>query len=349
MRILALITQVPFVRGGAEFHAEGLIRSLIAAGHQAEIVTIPFKWYPADRILDHMLACRLIDLSEACGDRIDRVIGLKFPAYLMPHPNKVMWVLHQHRSAYDLWQSPLDDLSLFPDGTQVRQSIIQADNQAFAESRANFTNSGNVSRRLKQFNGIDASPLYHPPPGAEQFHSATSADYFFFPSRLNVMKRQALVLEALALTQYPVKVKFAGRSDDRAMQQTIEERIQALNLGDRVTFLDAISEADKIYHYAHCLGVIYPPLDEDYGYVTLEAMLAAKPVITCADSGGPLEFVLDHVTGLIAQPQPAALAAALDQIWDDRHQATQWGKAGRDRYDSMNISWNNVVEQLLTV
>ena len=39
------------------------------------------------------------------------------------------------------------------------------------------------------------------------------------------------------------------------------------------------------------LGVIFPPLDEDYGYVTLEAMLAAKPVITCTDSGGPLEFV----------------------------------------------------------
>jgi glycosyltransferase involved in cell wall biosynthesis len=349
MRVLALTTQVPFVRGGAEFLAEGLLRSLIAAGHEAELVAIPFKWYPPDRILDHMLACRLLDLSESCGDSIDRVIGLKFPTYLIPHPRKVMWLVHQHRSAYDLWQSPLDDLSRFPNGTQVRQSIIQADHQAFAESQGNFTIAENVSRRLKQFNGVDSTPLYSPPAGAEQFHSAEATDYLFFPSRLNVMKRQQLVIEALALTQYSVKVKFAGRSDDLTMRQTLEERIDKLNLGDRVTFLDAISEADKIYHYAHCLGVIYPPLDEDYGYVTLEAMLAAKPVITCTDAGGPLEFVLDQITGLVAQPQPESLAAAMDQVWDDRQQAAQWGKAGRDRYDSMNISWNNVVDQLLAV
>src|SRR5439155_3184295 len=67
---------------GAEIHAEGLLQALRVEGHEAEIVAVPFKWYPPERILETMLACRLLDLTESAGTRVDRVIGLKFPAYL---------------------------------------------------------------------------------------------------------------------------------------------------------------------------------------------------------------------------------------------------------------------------
>jgi hypothetical protein len=67
LRILIATVRVPFVNGGAEIHAEGLCRALREAGHQAEIIAIPFKWYPPERILDQMLACRLLDLSETVG------------------------------------------------------------------------------------------------------------------------------------------------------------------------------------------------------------------------------------------------------------------------------------------
>src|SRR5205823_9782786 len=87
MRVVIATVQVPFIRGGAELHAEVLREALLAAGHQAEIVAVPFKWYPAQTILDHMLACRLFDLSEVAGTRVDLLIGLRFPAYLIPHPN----------------------------------------------------------------------------------------------------------------------------------------------------------------------------------------------------------------------------------------------------------------------
>ena len=99
--------------------------------------------------------------------------------------------------------------------------------------------------------------------------------------------------------------------------------------------------------YARCLGVLFPPIDEDYGYITLEAMLARKPVITCTDSGGPLEFAIHHRTGIIADPTPAALAAAMDSLWEDCERARQWGDAGRQRYDDLKIDWKNVVEKLL--
>ena len=122
MRIAILTTQCPFVIGGAELHAKSLERALREAGHQAEIVTMPFKWYPSTTILDHMLAARAMDVSEFNGVRVDLAIALKFPAYFMQHPNKVYWVLHQHRQAYDLWDSGHTDLFDDPDGRMVREA-----------------------------------------------------------------------------------------------------------------------------------------------------------------------------------------------------------------------------------
>ena len=121
MKVLVVTSGVPFIRGGAEILADNLCQALSAAGHTAELIFIPFKHYPPSRIPEHMLACRLLDQTETCGVRIDRVIGLKFPAYLTPHPNKVIWLLHQHRTAYELWDHPMaGDLIHHPDGPVVR-------------------------------------------------------------------------------------------------------------------------------------------------------------------------------------------------------------------------------------
>ena len=347
MRIVIATTQVPFIRGGAEAHAEGLRDALCRAGHEAEIVAVPFKWYPPEKILDHMLACRLLDLTEAAGTPVDLLVGLKFPAYLIPHPNKVVWVLHQHRTAYDLWDHPLGDLIYAPDGAEVRDAIRQADRTHLTRARAVFANSANVAARLKQYCDITSEPLYHPPPGAEKFYSAPAEAYFFFPSRLCQPKRQALVVEALAHTRHHVSVRFAGTPDRPGYDAELAELARKLKVEKRVEWLGPVSEEEKRRQYAHALGVIYPPIDEDYGYVTLEAMLSAKPVVTCADSGGPLEFVAHGGTGLVAEPTPEALAAALDELWEDRARAETFGRRARARYDELNISWAGVVRRLL--
>jgi glycosyltransferase involved in cell wall biosynthesis len=347
MRILITTTQVPFIRGGAEVHAEGLRDALRRSGHEAEILAIPFKWYPPEKILDHMLACQLLDVTEVAGTKVDRVIGLKFPAYLIPHPNKVLWILHQHRTAYELWDHPLSDLVYFPNGRHVREVIQQADRKLIPQAKAVFANSRNVAHRLKKYCDIESTPLYHPPPDAEKFFSGPAENYLFFPSRLCIPKRQALVLEALAHTRSPVRICFAGTSDQPSYADELKSVARKFKVHDRVEWLGPISGDEMRRRYAHALTVIYPPTDEDYGYVTLEAMLAAKPVITCTDSGGPLEFVTNRETGLIAEPTPEALAAAFDSLWENRQQAKSWGEAGRARYESLNLSWEMVVKKLL--
>jgi glycosyltransferase involved in cell wall biosynthesis len=346
MRILILTVQVPFVRGGAEVLAESLQDALRSAGHETEIAAIPWKWYPPEQIIDHMLACRLLDVTESVGTPIDRVIALKFPAYLVSHPNKVLWLVHQHRQAYDLWDSPLDGLSHSPSGSEVREAICKADQQFLPEAKAIYTISRNVSRRLKSFNGIDSLPLYPPPRQAEAYYCAAAEPYLFFPSRLGPEKRQALVLEALTHTRQPVCIHFAGAASSPAYGDELAALARKLKVDTRVAWLGQISEQDKRKHYAHARAVIYPPVDEDYGYITLEAMLSGKAVVTTTDAGGPLEFVGQRQTGLIAEPQAPALAEALDTVWQDQELAHRCGAAGRELYRRLDIGWPQLVGRL---
>ncbi|HUK18807.1 MAG TPA: glycosyltransferase family 4 protein [Bryobacteraceae bacterium] len=349
MRVLVVTSSVPFVRGGAEILAENLRDVLAATGHAAELTAIPFKSYPADGIPGQILACRLLDLTESCGTRIDRIIGLKFPAYLIPHPNKVLWLLHQYRTAYELWDHPAaGDLIRAPSGPMIRDAIQRVDRELIPEAKAVYTLSHNVSRRLQRFCGIDSQPLYNPPAHAEQFHGGPAGDYFFFPSRVTRVKRQLLVLEAMAKCRERTIVRFAGEADAHTELVLCQEAIRRLRLENRVEWLGWISEEQKRDLYANCLGVIFPPVDEDYGYITLEGMLSSKPVITCSDSGGTLEFVMDRQTGLVAQPTPESLAQAMDNLWADRRCAAAMGEAGRARYQDLDITWERVVKRLLS-
>lgn len=349
MKILIATVKTPFCRGGAEILADQLQTALEEDGHQAHIVAIPYRPWPPDAIIDQILACRLIDVTEAAGRKIDRLIGLKFPAYLMSHPNRIMWLVHQHRTAYDLWDHPMGgDLLQFPGGERIRDAIHHADETLIPQSKAVYTISQNVSNRLRRFSGIDSTPLYQPPHDEARYFCREAEDYFFFPSRLTRIKRQELVLESLARTKQPVRVRFAGGADYPPYAGELQAMARRLGVDSRVEWMGSLSEQEVLEPYARCVGVVYPPVDEDYGFVTLEAMLSSKPVITCTDSGGPLEFIRQGESGLVTDPDPVALANALDILWQDRARAASMGRQGRSGYLERRISWRNVVRTLLS-
>jgi glycosyltransferase involved in cell wall biosynthesis len=168
-----------------------------------------------------------------------------------------------------------------------------------------------------------------------------------FPSRINALKRQSLAIDALARTHHPVRIAFLGAADTPEYDAQLRRRAADAGIEGRVSWLGGVSEERKLDLYSGCRAVIFPPLDEDYGYVTLEAMLAHKAVITCTDSGGPLEFVQGGRTGLVCPPTPEALAEALDQLWENRVLAARLGRGGRDRYVEMGICWDDVVQCLI--
>ncbi len=128
MKIAIATVQVPFITGGAEILTNLLQHELVKQGHEAEIVSVPFKWYPSETLLNCMIMGRMMDLTEVNGEKIDLVIAMKFPAYYVKHPNKVLWLMHQHRQAYDLWRTEYDDMHTWEDGEFIRKTIISNDN-----------------------------------------------------------------------------------------------------------------------------------------------------------------------------------------------------------------------------
>ena len=343
--ILICTTQVPFTTGGAESHVEGLRGALVAAGYNAEVVAVPFKWYPPAEIMRGALAWRLLDVTEANGKPVDLVVGMKFPAYVVAHPNKVLWVIHQYRSAYNLWGTEFDDLSTYPEGARVRDWVRACDERFIPEARKVFANSRAVAERMLRYNRIESEPLYHPPPRAERLRSEEAGDYVFYPSRLEPQKRQELLIEAMRHVRTNVRAVLAGGTRERARYEGL---IKRHGVGDRVELRGFVSEEEVIDLYARALGVCYLPFDEDYGYVTLEAMLAGRAVVVARDGGGATEFVEDESEGFVVEPEPRAIAERLDALYADRERARRMGVRGREKLRAMNLSWEHVVERIVS-
>lgn len=341
MKILVTATHVPFSRGGAEAHMHALVRALRSCGHQAELLRIPFAFSPETTISATMEFCRNFDLEQLSGGAPDRVISLQFPSWGMHHPDQVVWMLHQHRAVYELYDK--DNGS--PELAALREQITSFDRESLGRARRLFANSRRVAERLRHYNGLQATPLYHPPPDAASFQSGDAWDYILYPSRLETLKRQQLLIDTARLVKAPIRFVLLGEGGQRPQLEALIERHQ---LQDRVLLHGFRPRAEQLAWYAHSIGVFFGPRDEDLGYVTLEAMLAARPIITCTDSGGPLEFVVDGDTGLVVEPNAEAIAEAVEWLWHHRQKARQMGLAGRAAVEALDLRWERVVEQLVS-
>ncbi|HZQ07319.1 MAG TPA: glycosyltransferase family 4 protein [Anaerolineae bacterium] len=338
MNILVCNAQVPFIRGGAELQAEGLVDALRQAGHRAELVALPFKWYPKAEIFKSALAWRLLHLTQSNGMRIDRIITSKFPSYAAQHPHKIVWLVHQLRQAYDWYGTPQSDWTM--QDRAVREQLFELDRRTLGEAVKRFTTSCNLADRLRKFNGLDAEVLNAPPRLAGQFRAGPYGDSILYLGRLDPSKRIDLFLHALARVKN-ARAIIAGTGNEA---DALQRLAYSLNIRDRVEFTGYVDDARVIELYANARAVFYAPVDEDYGYATIEAFMSARPVITTNDAGGVLEFVEDKINGLVAAPAPEAIADALSYVWSNPDQCRVWGETGRERV--RDITWANVVERL---
>jgi glycosyltransferase involved in cell wall biosynthesis len=342
-RIVICATQVPFAQGGAEMLVESLRDELRARGFEVDVAALPFHWPTRAELLKGSLAWRLINLTEAEGRRIDLVIATRFPSYLVKHPNKVVWLIHQLRQAYDLLGTRYSDFSeREPRDAKALAMIRAMDRRTLSEARAVYTISGNVAERLRRFNQVEAEVLYPPPKLDPLLHPGGFGDAIFTLGRLDPLKRFDLLVRAMKHTETPVRCLIGGTGPER---EALADLIARLGLQEKVELLGRIDDRDVVEQYANCLGVYYAPYDEDYGYVTVEAFKAAKPVITTADTGGVLEFVEDGVNGFICPADsPREIGARIDALYRDRERARTMGVAGQSKV--REVTWDQVIERL---
>ncbi|HEU5103028.1 MAG TPA: glycosyltransferase family 4 protein [Roseiflexaceae bacterium] len=341
-RILICATQVPFVRGGAELLVDGLRDALHERGHAVDVISLPFAWQPHELIGPAALAWRLLALTRVNDVPVDQVICTKFPSYAVKHPRKVVWLVHQHRQAYDWYGTAFSDFANTPEDRAIREMLLRIDRQALGEAQRRYTISSNVAARLKRFNGLDSQALYPPSRYAERLRAGGYGDYILSDARLDAAKRLDLLLRALTHAKTPLRCVFMSTGPDRAR---LEQLASDLGLGEQVEFRGYVPDAELIELYAGARAVYYAPFDEDYGFTTVQALAAARPVVTTTDAGGVLEFVEDGTNGFVTAPEPAAIAARLDALAADPALAARLGAAGPARV--AGITWDKVVDELV--
>lgn len=343
MRIALCSSFVPFINGGYRNIVEWLESMLRDAGHEVERVYLPEVDTP-DLLFQQMAAFRYVDLSAA-----DRIICFRPQSHLIQHPHKIVWFIHHLRVFYDLWDSSYRS---FPDDVKhcgIRDALRAADTAGLVEARRVFSNSEVVSARLRAYNGVESEPLFPPVFEPERYHFRSMNDEIVYVSRLEDHKRQHLLIEALQHCRSQVRLRLCGVGAGGAYPAQLIQRAEELGVAGRVTMDQRwVSEEEKVDYLADCLACAYLPLDEDsYGYPTIEAAHASKPTLTTHDSGGPLEFVVHEVNGLIAHPEPQALAQAMDRLFEDRDATRRMGDSAKGRIAELNISWSHVLERLL--
>lgn len=345
MKVLIVNNMAPFVSGGAEAMAAYLKKNLEIAGHKAEVLRIPFQWEPAGRIPSQMLMARAFEL-----DNVDHVIAMKFPAYLVPHPRKTLWLVHQYRQAYDLYDAGQSNLPAGQAGTDIRRVIRNADDECFRDARRIFAISDVTRDRLAKYNGFSSTVLRAPLNDPEIFTGGPAEGYVFAGGRINSAKRQHLLLEAMASAPRTARLVIAGPPDTAADADKLRETVEQLDLQDRVhldlRFLDRLEYARYINGAS---AVASLPFDEEsFSYVAMEAATAGKPIISTTDSGGVLGLARDGTTGWVATPDVKALANVLADVYASAARTRKLGVAAKACWEGFGVNWPATVQALLS-
>jgi glycosyltransferase involved in cell wall biosynthesis len=341
-RIAVVTSSPPLTEGGHMVIARSLVQALQDAGHEADIVVTPQNRFGRQGAA--YVATWLTDLGFSGRGTVDQIISLRYPSYAVRHERHVCWLNHTMREYYDQWDQFSGSLS--PQGRvkeRIRRALIHAADKHLLTRNVDtlFVQSRTVQRRLAIWPSLKSTVL-NPPAPQRPYRCERYGDFIFMVSRLTPLKRAGLLLDALATTEGAgIRAVIAGDGEDRdRLARIVSER----NLTDRVTLTGTLSQVELLHYLAHCRAVCFPPLQEDYGFVTVEAFASQKAVVTCTDSGGAAELVEDGVHGYVCEPSPAALAVRLRELIDDPALAERLGQQAHTR--GQQITWPQTVKKL---
>lgn len=349
--ILVLGVKVPFTRGGQETLMRSLVSELERRGHEVDVIELPFRCPPKEGLLNQVAWWRSLDLQSFIGKQVDLVIATKFPSYFARHPRKSLWLVHQHRPLYDLYGGPYSDFSDDPRDEALRRMLHVADDAALRECAFVSGISRNVVQRLERYNGVQGEVLYPPLPLGSRYRNEESKDYLLYVGRICGIKRVDLMLKAMPIVHHFMKFKIVGSPDEPGIMEYLKNEVDKHHLWDRVEFVGRVDDERLIELYAQASAVYYAPHNEDYGYVTLEAMASGKPVITAHDSGGVLEFVRHGENGVVLEPSIHALGHGVNELLADRERMQRMGAQGRADLEELGVfdaGWEKVVDGLLS-
>lgn len=322
--------------GGAENFYAGLISALNRAGHIAHQIEVLVDESTFEGILEAYCRCFDLDLDD-----YDVVISTKSPTYMVRHRNHISYLVHTMRAFYDMFESEFAHNKEL----QKKRKIIHAfDKYGLSPLRVkkHFVIGKPVFERLIAvdpfWEGIPFEIL-HPPPKIKTFLPPKKGEFMFYPSRIHKWKRQDLVIKAMEHVTTAVRLVICGTGE------FVKECRSLTKNDERIEFLGPVDDDTLLALYSRSIAVPFVPIEEDYGYITIEAFLSRKPVITCTDSGEPAQIVRDGVSGFVVAADPRIIAEKMDYLFRNPDEAARMGENGYQTIQ--HISWEGVVTKLL--
>ncbi|MBN1591646.1 MAG: glycosyltransferase family 4 protein [Candidatus Coatesbacteria bacterium] len=333
---------VPFSPGGIEKLAAGMAEALEESGHQVEVIKIPAPESTLCQIVRSYLRFWSIDLRH-----FDLVVSLKYPGWMCRSNKHIVYMCHRLRGLYDTYPLPhglktwlSGSLLRFP-GPLIRSIVHWLDRIALKSSKVShfFCLSNTVKNRTEYFPKDCYEPRVLFPPTSLKGLKTGEFDYFFTVSRLDAPKRIDLLISAMRNVRADSKFLIAGDGPQRPY-------LESLAASDpRIEFLGPVTDERLAELYSNALAVLFAPVQEDFGLVTVEAMKCGKPVISCIDSGGPTELIVDGENGFICEPRAEVIADRMTRLAENPDLAGDLGKKGLESVSE--ITWEKLVEGLL--
>jgi glycosyltransferase involved in cell wall biosynthesis len=368
---------VPFTIGGMEYLLWGLqdnINNL--SEHKVELIKLPTKEDSFWNLIDSYKQFYNLDVSH-----FDMIITAKYPAWMVKHKNHVCYMAHRLRGLYDTYHfmnlpdepsldnayikkaieymeredANIDGLFSILDEVRINQKKIPKshfdlpspflkkiitffDNKSLENTKKFYAISKTVKNRKEYFPiNADVEVVY--PPSALPYFQEGDYEYLFTVSRLDNAKRIDLIIEAMKYVKADIKLKIAGTGP-------MEEELKKLAQNDkRIEFIGFVNDEELIRYYSNSKGVIFIPYEEDYGLVTIEAMMSRKPVITTYDAGGVTEFVDDGITGFISKSNTMSIGKSIEKLANLSLDEVK--QMGNNAYNKVkDITWSNTVGKI---
>ncbi|MEM7274717.1 MAG: glycosyltransferase family 4 protein [Actinomycetota bacterium] len=348
-------------------------------GTRSRLLGVPVRPVQYEFHADYFAYLSLVEQTAALDlRRFDAVLTTQPPTYLARHDRKVALFYHQARQFYDLAdiyaESGFAEEEIHRAATE---SVRAIDGEAVGDVRHWLAGSDTVAERLRRYWRIpdDRISRYDAPAAcviAESPPPYDPAGSILHVGRMEWPKRPELLVQAVHLLDSQRMTSFVGggsradfvRSLDARLGDRPEDRRGLIetetwrNRGiftagwrpyegrasGRIDFIGPVDDAQRDAAYRSAAVVVAPAHNEDYGLTALEAMAFARPVIACGDGGGLTELVDDGVTGLIVDPDPAAMAAAITRLLEDPTLAARLGLAGHAK--ARSITEDRAVAQI---
>ncbi|MDQ1446658.1 MAG: hypothetical protein QOI20_3122, partial [Acidimicrobiaceae bacterium] len=370
---------VPFILGGAERLFNGLTRAVNElTPHDAELIKLPTREHTLPDLMASYEAWSQLDVSH-----FDLVVSTKYPAWMVDHPNHVVYLQHTLRGLYDTYPAdlPQSQASDVPEVAALQQALGAAVNRsalpdvfglfgralaALGSDHPVFALPGPLAHEL--VHSLDRIGMSDPGVRRHLAISATvAARPGYFPVRVEVRPvHHPSDLVGFRCETFDYFFTASRLDGPKRVHLLIEAmrhvpadvplkiagtgpdmaRLrQAAQRDPRIELLGYVETARLLDLYAGALAVPFVPADEDLGLITLEAMMSGKPVVTALDSGGATELVADSANGFVVPPTAAAIGTALARLARDVDMARAMGAAGRLRAQA--VTWERTVAAIL--